>query len=129
MKRPEPTYSCVIIDDDVDGIQLLEEYASAIPNLLLNATFSDPAGAIREIKKGRKIDFLFLDIDMDISGLDIARILRDDVCFIVFVTGHPEHALEAFSVNADRYLLKPVSLQKFKKTVIELQSRHTPLNA
>ncbi len=55
--------------------------------------------------------------------------LRDHVCFIVFVTGHPEHALKAFSVNADRYLVKPVSLQKFVMTVNELQSQHARLNA
>jgi len=122
--RPNSKYNCVIIDDDINGIQILKEYVYALPELSVYATFSNPAAAIKEIKNRKGIDFLFLDIDMDISGLDIARLLRDDVCFIVFVTGHPEHALEAFSVNADRFLLKPVSLQKFAMTVNELRSQH-----
>ncbi|TBO39785.1 LytR/AlgR family response regulator transcription factor [Pedobacter kyonggii] len=129
MMRPESKYNCVIIDDDINSIQLLKEYVFALPELSVHATFSNPAAAIKEIKDRNKVDFLFLDIDMDISGLDIARMLREHVCFIVFVTGHPEHALEAFSVNADRYLVKPVSLQKFVMTVNELQSQHARLNA
>lgn len=127
--KPESKYNCVIIDDDINGIQLLKEYVHALPELSFHASFSNPAAAIKEIKNRKGVDFVFLDIDMDISGLDIARLLRDDVCFIVFVTGHPEHALEAFSVNADGFLLKPVSLQKFVMTVNELRSQHVRLNA
>ncbi|MGA9651399.1 LytR/AlgR family response regulator transcription factor [Pedobacter sp.] len=126
MKRPESKYNCVIIDDDINSIQLLKEYVHALPELSVEAAFSNPVAAIKEIKN-KKVDFLFLDIDMEISGLEVARMLREHVCFIVFVTGHPEHALEAFSVNADRYLLKPVSLQKFSMTINELQTQNARL--
>ncbi|RZK37373.1 MAG: response regulator [Pedobacter sp.] len=121
-------YKCVIIDDDDNGTELLKEYLRAVPKLSLLESFSDPSLAVRAIKNNQQVDFLFLDINMEISGLDIARILRDDVRFIVFVTGDPEHALDAFSVNADRYLVKPVSFQKFVKTVNELECQMTRTN-
>ncbi|KQN35986.1 hypothetical protein ASE92_07550 [Pedobacter sp. Leaf41] len=102
-------------DDNIlsKSFQLRIEYLQAVPKLSLLESFSDPTAAVRAIKENQRVDFLFLDINMEISGPDIARILRDDVRFIVFVTGHPEHAPDAFSVHADRYLVKPVSFQKF----------------
>ena len=117
-------------DDNIlsKSFQLRIEYLQAVPKLSLLESFLDPTAAVRAIKNNQGVDFLFLDINMEISGLDIARILRDDVRFIVFVTGHPEHALNAFSVNADRYLVKPVSFQKFVKTVNELESQMTRTN-
>jgi len=121
-------YKCVIIDDDDNSTELLKEYLQSVPKLSLLESFSDPTAAVRAIKNNERVNFLFLDINMEISGLNIARILRDDVRFIVFVTGHPEHALNAFSVNADRYLVKPVSFQKFVKTVNQLECQMTRTN-
>ncbi|MCX2477219.1 response regulator [Pedobacter sp. MC2016-05] len=121
-------YKCVIIDDDDNSTELLKEYLQSVPKLSLLESFSDPTAAVRAIKNNERVTFLFLDINMEISGLNIARILRDDVRFIVFVTGHPEHALNAFSVKADRYLVKPVSFQKFVKTVNQLECEMTRTN-
>lgn len=58
-------------------------------------------------------DLLFLDIKMphEISGLELAQNIRDmnsDIA-IVFVTNYDEYVYEGYTVNALRFLNKPVS--------------------
>lgn len=56
-------------------------------------------------------DIILLDISMPgESGIELAQQLAnlDDPPAIIFCTAYDQHALEAFSVNAKDYLLKPV---------------------
>lgn len=65
--------------------------------------------ALRELEKER-YDLVFLDIQMPgISGLDVARVWaeKNEPPLVVFVTAYSEFAVNAFSVNALDYVLKP----------------------
>lgn len=56
-------------------------------------------------------DLVLLDIEMPtLSGLDVARSLSELAVppALVFVTAHPQHALDALQVAAAGYLVKPV---------------------
>ena len=116
-------YKCVVIDDDQMSIDILGNYIKNIAELSLFKTYTNPASAITEIKLEDEIDFLFLDISMDISGLDVARVLRNKVQFLVFVTSYDEYALDAFGVNGDKFLVKPISFQKLQTAVSEVLNR------
>ena len=73
------------------------------------------------------IDIAFLDIYMDKSnGIDAARVLRrfNQTCAIIFVTSSPDHALEAFEVQASHYLIKPVTEANMREAL-----QRTPLLA
>ncbi len=62
-------------------------------------------------------DILFLDIDMPgRNGIEIARKLREsnDRVAILFVTALAQYAIDAFSVDALDYLLKPIQYSDFK---------------
>lgn len=62
-------------------------------------------------------DVVFLDIRMPgLSGTELARRLsqHENRPFIVFVTAYSEHAVEAFEVDADDYLVKPVSEKRLE---------------
>jgi len=120
MKYAEKRYSCVIIDDEFSSVNLIKEYIAQIPKLVLLKTFINPREALAELPVYEGLDFLFLDINMQVSGLDIARILRDHVKCIIFITGHPENALAAFGVNADDFIVKPIAFDNFL-TVINRQ--------
>ena len=70
----------------------------------------------------RKIDLLFLDIELDPSGsqpdgMALARKIREQdpavQPVIVFVTGYDRYVFDAFDVGAFQYLLKPVDEEKF----------------
>jgi two-component system, LytTR family, response regulator len=42
---------------------------------------------------------------------------------VVFVTAHDRYAIQAFEVNAIDYLLKPVTAERFRKTLERVKSR------
>jgi len=65
-----------------------------------------------------RFDLVFFDIYMEsMSGIDAARILReqDDKCTIVFTTNSRDHALDAYEVYAEQYLLKPVKKDELER--------------
>lgn len=113
-------YKCVIIDDDQLSIDILNNFISHHPVLSTSATYTDPAKAINEISEEDEIDFLFLDIRMDISGIDVATLLRDKVRYLIFVTSYDKYAIEAFKVHGDKFLLKPITNEKFTLAIDQL---------
>lgn len=115
-------YTCVILDDDQAMVTIMEHYVSLTHKLILKGSFIDPLCATSAFLQFEKIDFLFVDIEMATSGIDIARMLRDKVAYIIFVTGHSTYALDAFS-EGDRFLVKPVSFEKFMETINSIISR------
>lgn len=117
-------YNCVILDDDKTFIQVLENYISQVPKLHLLGSFSNPKEDVNKIVKLPAIDFLFLDIKMEISGIIVGQILRDKVRFLIFISAHKNFALEAFSVNCDHFLLKPISFDQFLTSINKVISRN-----
>ncbi len=115
-------YSCVILDDEPIIIKIIERYISNIENLELKASFTSPVDAMAAFKNYEKVDFLFLDIEMDVSGFDIARMLRNSVKFIVFISSHNTYSIGDL-VNGDKLLVKPVDFRVFHDIVNQLISK------
>ena len=106
------TLNCVIIDDEPLAAELLASYAEKIPFLILQGTFNSATEAIKTIRE-KKIDLIFLDIQMpELSGLEFAKIIGEKTR-IVFTTAFSQYAIEGYKVNALDYLLKPISFEKF----------------
>ncbi len=104
--------NCVIIDDEPLAAELLASYAEKVPFLDLQGTFNSATEAIKTIRE-KKIDLLFLDIQMpELSGLEFARIIGSETR-IVFTTAFSQYAIEGYKVNALDYMLKPISFDKF----------------
>jgi len=119
----QPLYKCIIIDDDQLSIDILENFIGKVPEMYVAKTFVDPGKALMEIKIDDHIDFLFLDIKMNISGLDVAKVLRDKVRFLFFVTSYDQYALDAFGANGDKFLVKPVVFPKLLTAINEVLYR------
>lgn len=113
-------YKCIIVDDDQLSIDILANFLSKIPDFEVVKTYIDPAKAIMDLRAESDIDFLFLDIRMDISGLDVAKVLRDSVRFLFFVTSYEEYAIDAFGVNGDKFLVKPIIFKKLVTAIDEV---------
>jgi len=114
---------CVIIDDEQHAIDLLTDYVAELPSLSLYKTFRSPLLALDNISAEDDIDIVFLDINMPgISGIELARSLRNKTKKLIFITAHSQYALDAFDVRADHYLLKPIRLNKFADMVAEIAS-------
>ncbi|TDG34867.1 response regulator transcription factor [Pedobacter changchengzhani] len=105
---------CVIIDDEQHAIDVVTDHIAEMPGLTLLKTFTSPIQALTEISTSDEIDLLFMDIDMPgINGLELAKSIRDRTKYLIFTTAHPDYALQAFDVQSDQYLLKPISFAKF----------------
>jgi DNA-binding LytR/AlgR family response regulator len=84
-------------------------------------------------------DLVFLDVQMPgLTGFEVARRLveADLGAHLVFVTAFDQYAIEAFSVNAVDYVLKPVdvgrleqTLDRVRRRVVSAQAARLPLSA
>ena len=108
--------NCIIVDDEPLSQDVIEDFVKACPELHLLATCNDALEA-GEVVKRKKVDLLFLDINMPkLSGISFIKSLKEPPLFIL-VTAYPEYALEGFEVDAVDYLLKPVSFERFRLAV------------
>ena len=110
------TLNCIIIDDEPLAAQLLASYAERTPVINLVGTYNSAVAAIKDIKE-KKIDLLFLDIQMpDLSGLEFATLIPKSTK-IVFTTAFSQYAIDGYKVGALDYLLKPISYEDFIRVV------------
>lgn len=104
--------SCLIVDDEPLALDLLEKYICQTPFLDLTMRCSSAIEAL-EIVNEKKVDLLFLDIQMpEVSGIDLSKMISKDIK-IVFTTAFSDYALEGYKVNALDYLLKPFNYEEF----------------
>jgi len=103
-------YNCILIDDEPHAIGSLEDLIEKYPQLTVTATFSNIQSALSHLNEHGAVDVIFSDISMpDLNGLEAAKILNNYCRFLIFVTAHKDHSLQAYKEHAAGYLLKPVS--------------------
>lgn len=114
--------NCLIIDDEPLSQEVLADFVAACPELDLSGICNDALEA-GEAMKNSQIDLLFLDVNMPrLSGIGFVKSLPNPPLF-VFVTAYPEYALDGFEVDAVDYLVKPVSFERFRKSVNRVLER------
>ena len=103
-----------ICDDEkiyLDKIKsILGQYETQKGLLFDIHAFSSPSELLDKIESGEEYSIYILDIFMPgITGMSIATELRNIGVEspVIFLTSSPDHALEAFGVNATHYILKP----------------------
>ncbi len=113
-------YHCIIVDDDEVARLKVVSIARLFPTLQIIDHFSSAAGALAVIQK-KPVDILFLDIDMPaITGLQLRKKLME-IPICVFITSHPEHAVESFALETFDYLIKPLRLERFQQTMARIE--------
>ncbi|WP_408071056.1 response regulator [Butyrivibrio sp. JL13D10] len=66
------------------------------------------------------IDLALLDVDMpEMDGMTLAKTIKEKSpqTSIIFLTGYSEYAVDAFSIHAEGYLLKPIARDKLLQEV------------
>lgn len=83
-------------------------------------TFENPMDFLDYLEKGGRCDIVLLDICMPgLDGIQLARQLRQrqDRVELVFLTTSPEFAVEAFSLKAAHYLIKPFTQEQLDEAL------------
>jgi DNA-binding LytR/AlgR family response regulator len=108
---------CLIVDDNKLARMALEKLMSQVPSLELVKECSD-AGEALEALNTTPVDLLLLDIEMPgMSGLELIRKMSNNRPLIIFTTSKTDYAVEAFELNVVDYLVKPISLPRFRQAI------------
>ncbi|NEM99722.1 LytR/AlgR family response regulator transcription factor [Pontibacter burrus] len=121
---------CMIVDDEPLALDVLETYIARLDNLELVCRCNNAVEAYNCLQN-EQIDLMFLDIQMPkLTGIDFLKSLPNPPK-VVFTTAYRDYAVEGYELNALDYLLKPISFDRFLKTVAKLtpQENHLPAAA
>ncbi len=122
------TIRCIAVDDEPMALEKLKNYIEKIPFLELAATCEGAYEAM-QVMAERKIDAVFIDINMpDINGMDFIASLEERP-LVVFTTAYAEYAVESYKVVAADYLLKPFGFADFQRAANRLLRQFTLFNS
>ena len=110
------TIKCLVVDDEPIAIDILTDYIGRIKQLELVGCCRNAMEAFDSLSK-KRIDLLFLDIKMPkLTGIELLKSLSHPPR-VILTTAYPEYALEGYELNVLDYLLKPISYQRFLRSV------------
>lgn len=112
-----------IVDDSLTDVQFLYDnicrYCSEYKVHMQVDQFTDETLFLSSLKE-KSYDLIILDIYMNqMNGDKIASIIRGlyPNCQIIFTTASKEHAIDAFSLRALDYLVKPYTYERLKDSL------------
>ncbi|MBX2914661.1 MAG: response regulator transcription factor [Cyclobacteriaceae bacterium] len=112
---------CIIIDDEQPARELLLLYAEQIPGLEVIGTFDNAFSGFTFLQTNH-VNLMFLDIQMPrMSGLELLHSLKYPPKVII-TTAFRDYALDAFELDVIDYLLKPISQNRFLKSISKFHS-------
>lgn len=116
---------CIIVDDEPLALDVLESHIATFAQLHLVRRCRNALEAFDALHT-KPIDLVFLDIQMpSISGIDFIRSLKQPPK-VIFTTAYAEHAITGFELDAIDYLLKPITLERFTKSINKLLQLKQP---
>ncbi|MCK3686193.1 LytTR family transcriptional regulator DNA-binding domain-containing protein [Maribellus sp. YY47] len=120
MKLNQP-WKTIIVDDEPLARLRLQTLAGEHPGKFeIIAEAENGEEAIEKINRLRP-EYIFLDIQMpEISGFDVLKKL-DYLPKVIFCTAYDEFALQAFDTHCIDYLVKPLTKERFAKTIAKLE--------
>lgn len=117
---------CLVLDDELHSIDILTDYVEKTPNLSLLAAFKNPIDAISLIQT-ETIDIAFIDVQMpNLTGLQFLKLL-DKKTKVVLCTAYSEYAIDGYDLNVIDYLLKPISFDRFLRSVKKIEENSQPV--
>jgi two-component system LytT family response regulator len=113
-------YKTLIVDDEPLARLRLQKMISEYPETFRIVGEADNGEEAVEIINELKPELIFLDIQMpELNGFEV---LKQLLYFpkVIFCTAFDEFALQAFDSNCIDYLVKPLTKERFSKTVEKL---------
>lgn len=113
--------SCVILEDEPIGREIIETYVEKTPFLELSASFEDPIKA-SDFLQVNPVDLLLTDIEMPhLNGLELLKTLEKRP-LVILITAYRDYAIEGFEEGVVDYLVKPVPYDRFLKAILRTRN-------
>lgn len=107
---------CLIIDDEPLARDLIRSYLTKLENFEIAGECGDAMKAL-QVLRDQKVDLMFMDIQMpQITGIEFLKILKNPPKVII-TTAYREYAIDSFELDVVDYLLKPITFERFLKSV------------
>lgn len=107
---------CIIIEDERLAQDVIKSHLQKAGRFELIGVYRNALEA-NDVIANEQVDLIFLDIQLPgMTGLHFLRSLSNPP-LVVFTTSYPEYALESYEFNVIDYLLKPISYERFSKTI------------
>jgi len=121
---------CLIVDDEPLALKILERYILQTPALQLVGKCSNAVEAFDMLHR-TIVDVIFLDIKMPgVNGIDFLKSLKHPPS-VIFTTAYAEYGAVSYDVEAVDYITKPVTYERFCKSIDRLLKKNsaTPATA
>jgi DNA-binding LytR/AlgR family response regulator len=107
---------CLIVDDEPLACELMRGHIEKLENFEIVADCHNAMKALSVLRE-KHVDLIFMDIQMpQITGIEFLKTLKHPPK-VIFTTAYREYALEGFELDVVDYLLKPITFERFLKSV------------
>jgi len=108
----------LIVDDEPLARSALIRLCEWSNNVQVVGEAASGSAAIKAAEKLRP-DVMLLDVELpDMTGFDVLRVARSERRPLgIMVTAHADHAVSAYEAGALDYLVKPVSAERFARSM------------
>lgn len=122
-------HKAIIVDDESKArenlFRLLERHCPELEVVAMCENVVEAKVALIE----RSPDLMFLDIKMPSgSGIEMVQSIERMPCKVIFVTAHADHAVDAFTLNASDYILKPIHSKRLIQAVQKALGKNTDID-
>lgn len=119
----ESTISCIIIDDEPLGQELIEKYICRISSLNLLAKCENAIDAIERVATLRP-NLIFLDVNMpEMTGIEFIKTFSSYKPLIVLTTAYPQYAIDGYELDVLDFMLKPITFERFVKAINKVREK------
>jgi DNA-binding LytR/AlgR family response regulator len=116
MRNNEVKLKCLVVEDDASSQYLIIKFIESSDSLELISCVGNASEA-KNVLSSQEVDLLFLDINLPgISGIELLESLQTHPP-VIFTTAYPNFAIDSFNFNVIDYLLKPITQERFNKSV------------
>lgn len=111
---------CIIVDDEPAASRIIESFLANFKNFEIVANCKTAFEAA-EILNHNQVDLIFLDINMPgLSGIDFLKSIKNPP-IVIITTAYRDYAVESFELEVLDYLHKPISMERFYKSIQRVQ--------
>lgn len=111
-----------ILDDDIQIAELIRSLLNRFFPQIKEMTLAHSGRDAVQILSESSFDLLLLDVELGNgeSTFDYFDGFQVGNAKVIFITGHPDYAIEAIKQNAVDYILKPIQLAEFKASIAKV---------
>lgn len=115
MKNP---IKCIIVEDEELDRLVLQQHLKKYPNIEIVGLFDSAEKALPFINSS--VELIILDIDLPgMNGIELRKLIQK-IPACIFISSHPEYAIDTFELDTLDFITKPLRTERFQYAMLKL---------